>query len=113
MAQRSAKQVIGIYTDDPVACRALGLLLRSAGYTTKCLCSTDGLDGVDLVVVGPVMDDERVQRVASSNEVPIFYLAGAGTDVVTPPGVCLPWPAANGELVRAIEAARGATPRVV
>ncbi len=113
MAHRSAEQVIGIYTDDPVACRALGLLLRSAGYTTKCLRSTDGLDGMDLVVVGPDMDDERVRSAASSNGMPIVYLAGAGTDVVTPPGVCLPWPAANDEFVRAIEAARGPTRRAV
>lgn len=104
---------VGVLTSDPVACRALRLLLRSAGYAVECLRSTDGLDGVDLLVVGPGMDDGRDQRVPFSDGVPILYLAADGEDVAARREVCLPWPAPSGELVRVIQVARGVARRSV
>ncbi len=104
---------VGVLTSDPVACRALRLLLRSAGYTIECLRSTDGLDGVDLLVVGPGIGDGRDQRAPSSDGGPILYLAADGEDVAARREVCLPWPVPSSELVRAIQVAMGAAHRYV
>ncbi len=114
MAQRSAGQFIGIYTDDPVACRALGVLLRFAGYTSECLCAGKELGwaagGMELLVVGPGMGAVPLELLVGQVGVPMLHLVGHGEEAGSDQGMCLSWPAPSVELMRAIDAARGVAP---
>ncbi len=114
MEQQSPEQFIGIYTDDPVACRALGLLLRSAGYTSECLCAGKELgwamEGMELLVVGPVMGDLPRDLLPAWVGIPMLHLAGHGEEAGAEAGIRLSWPSSSAELMRAIDAARGVAP---
>lgn len=114
MAHRSAEQFIGIYTDDPVACRALGLLLRWAGYPSECLCAGQELgwamDGMELLVVGPGMGAVPRELLLGQVCIPMLHLVGHGEEPSTDRGICLSWPSPSAELIRAIDAARGVAP---
>ena len=115
MQRESELLCVGILTDDPVACRVLRLLLRSAGYGAECVCSrdglTDGIDRVDLQVVGPGMG-AVYQQIQPRAGLQVLRLLGDG--VADPAqGPCLPWPSRRVELVRAIEAIQCTHPRAV
>ncbi len=108
---QSIQPCVGIYTDDPVACRALAVLIRSAGYAADCVRTQDACTGVvganDLLVVGPGVASTRRELLVGQVGVPVLNLirhgAGAGIDR----GINLPWPSCAAELIRAINAARG------
>ena len=110
MAHQSAPPCVGIHTADPVACRALRLLLGAAGYAATCLRGWDGSirdsSGLDLiVVVQPIGGEDRGFPSAGAG-VPILHLVGDGQAPPDDLSSSLPWPSSTGELVRAIEAAR-------
>lgn len=114
MRHRSAGQFIGIYTDDPVACRALGVLLRFAGYTSECLCAGKELgwamEGMELLVVGPGMGAVPGDLLVGQVGIPLLHLVGHGEEAGTEAGMRLSWPVSSAELIRAIDTARGVAP---
>ena len=115
MQSESELLCVGILTDDPVACRVLRLLLRSAGYDAECMCPKDGLvdgiEGVDLLVVGQGMG-AVYQQIQPRAGLQVLRLLGDG-EADPAQGPCLPWPSPRVELVRAIEAIQCSHPRAV
>jgi hypothetical protein len=112
--------VVGIFVDDPLTSRILGLLLEGAGYEARTLDEAAVLEdpsaalaGIDLVLFMPLLGDERKGELVgvmkgdqATAAVPILNLStelkaelDERTDLV------LPWPWSTEALVRAIEQA--------
>ncbi len=113
-------RVVGIIGDDPLISQILGLLLEGAGYEASPLEEADVLEdpstalaGVDLVLLMPLLGDERKGELVgvmkgeqATVAVPVISLStdlkaelDERTDSV------LPWPWSTQALVRAIEQA--------
>jgi hypothetical protein len=114
----TATTVVGIFVDDPLTSRILGLLLEVAGYEAHVLEEaavledpSTALAGVDLVLFLPLLGDERKEQLLgvmkgeqATADVPVLRLStdpeaelDERTDSV------LPWPWSTQALVRAIE----------
>ena len=114
----TATTVVGIFVDDPLTSRILGLLLEGAGYEAHILEEaavledpSTALAGVDLVLLMPLLGDERKEQLLgvmkgeqATADVPVLRLStdleaelDERTDSV------LPWPWSTEALVRAIE----------
>jgi hypothetical protein len=112
--------VVGIFGDDPLTSRVLGLLLEGAGYEARALDRTAVLDdpsaalaGVDLVLFLPLLDEGSkgellgvMKSDPATADLPVLNLSthlkaeqGERWDSV------LPWPWSTEALVRAIEQA--------
>jgi hypothetical protein len=114
----TATTVVGIFVDDPLTSRILGLLLEGAGYEAHILEEAAVLEdpstvlaGVDLVLFMPLLSDERKGELLgvmkgdpATTGVPVLSLStdpeaelDERTDSV------LPWPWSTEALVLAIE----------
>jgi hypothetical protein len=110
--------VVGIFVDDPLISRILGLLLEGAGYEARTLDEAATLEdpsvalaGVDLVLFLPLLGDVRKGELLgvmngdqATADVPVLRLStdpeaelDERTDSV------LPWPWSTQALERAIE----------
>jgi hypothetical protein len=116
----TATTVVGIFVDDPLTSRILGLLLEGAGYEARTLEEAAVLEdpsttlaGVNLVLFMPLLGDERksellgvMKGAPATAAVPVLALSPAPeaelderTDSV------VPWPWSTQALVQAIERA--------
>lgn len=114
----AATKVVGIFGDDPLTSRILGLLLEGAGYEARALNGTAVLErpvaslaGVDLVLCMPLPGDERKDALHSAMKanpqtaaIPVLNLStGLGSRPDEREESVLPWPWSTDALVRAIE----------
>src|SRR5215208_3402786 len=114
----TATTVVGIFVDDPLTSRILGVLLKGAGYEAHILGEaavledpSTALAGVDLVLFMPLLGDERKDQLLgvikgdqATAAVPVLTLSPdleAELDERT--ASVLPWPWSTEALVRAIE----------
>jgi hypothetical protein len=116
----TATTVVGIFVDDPLTSRILGLLLEGAGYEAHVLEEaavledpSTALAGVDLVLFLPLLGDERKGELLgvmngdqATADLPVLSLS---TDMKAEQDErsdsVLPWPWSTQALVRAIEQA--------
>ena len=114
----TATTVVGIFVDDPLTSRILGLLLEGAGYEAHTLEEaavledpSTALAGVDLVLFLPLLGDERKEQLLgvmngdqATADLPVLSLS---TDMKAEQDErsdsVLPWPWSTQALVRAIE----------
>jgi DNA-binding response OmpR family regulator len=123
-AQRHSQgsTTVAILGDDPIVNRGLQLLLEGVGY--EPLLSRDSneraseveLDGVDIVLLGPALRDDRREAFLSNMKrspatacIPVLTLFTVQKEAVTEDMGLVPWPCNIEDLVRRIESAlRGA-----
>jgi hypothetical protein len=116
----TATTVVGIFVDDPLTSRILGLLLEGAGYEAHILEEAAVLEdpstvlaGVDLVLFMPLLGDERKDQLLgvmkgdqATSEVPVIRLStDPEAELDERSDSVLPWPWSTQALVRAIERA--------
>ena len=112
--------VVGIFVDDPLISRILGLLLEGAGYEARTLDEAATLEdpsvalaGVDLVLFLPLLGDERKGELLSvvkgdpvTADLPVLSLStDMKAELSERSDSVLPWPWSTEALVRAIEQA--------
>lgn len=116
----TATTVVGIFVDDPLISRILGLLLEGAGYEASPLEEaavledpSTALAGVDLVLFMPLLGAERkgellgvMKGEPATAAVPILHLSTElKAELDERADSVLPWPWSTQALVRAIERA--------
>ena len=123
-AQRPSQgsTTVAILGDDPIVNRGLQLLLNGVGYEALLSMGSNGraseveLDGVDVVLLGPALRDDRREAFLSSMKsslatacIPVLTLFTVQKEAFTEDVGLVPWPCNIEDLVRRIESAlRGA-----
>jgi hypothetical protein len=123
-AQRPSQgsTTVAILGDDPIVNRGLQLLLKGVGYEPLLSRGSNGraskvdLDGVDVVLLGPALGDDRREAFLSSMKsspatacIPVLTLSTVQNEAFTEDVGLVPWPCNIEDLERRIESAlRGA-----
>ena len=116
-----ARTTVAILGGDPLVGRALELLLEGAGYEVRLLAELDAtgvedlLHGVDVLILDRGLSDGRrgdfMGSLASTLEtatIPVLSLSPGPEGNAAEEDRVVPWPCKIEDLVREIEAARGA-----
>jgi hypothetical protein len=120
---RNNSAAILIFDGEPVAGRALGLLLRTAGYdatyvTRDCTERATTFDGIRIVLLGPRWDANSraaAEKLASARRVAITPILEIGTPrdgAPNKPERFVPWPCHTEDLIRRIDVALLGTPEM-
>jgi hypothetical protein len=107
---------IVIFDGDPVVGRALGLLLRSAGYDARYVTTihterATTVDGFRLLLLGPGWNAKSratVEKIATARRVaitPILEMGAPRDGAPKKPERFVPWPCRTEDLLRRIDAA--------
>src|SRR5215211_5873495 len=109
---------VAILGDDPIVNRGLQLLLKGVGYEpllsrgSNRRASEVELDGVDVVLLGPALGDDRRDAFLSSMKsspatacIPVLTLSTVLKEAFTEDVVLVPWPCNIEDLERRIESA--------
>jgi hypothetical protein len=123
-AQRFSQSstTVAILGDDPIVNRCLQLLLKGVGYEpllsrgSNERASEVELDGVDIVLLGPALGDDRREAFLRSMKsspatacIPVLTLSTVLREAFTEDVGLVPWPCNIEDLERRIESAlRGA-----
>jgi hypothetical protein len=97
---------VAILSDDPIVSRGLQLLLNGVGYEALLSKGSNGraseveLDGVDVVLLGPALRDDRREAFLSSMKsslatacIPVLTLFTIQKEAFTEDVGLVPWPA--------------------
>ena len=111
------KTTVGIFGEDPLTSRILGLMLVGVGYEVRVLDSavleepSASLAGVSLMLLMPWLGDERkedllmaMNRDPATAAVPVLNLSTVLKEEPDEQTDSVPWPWSVTSLVRAIEA---------
>jgi DNA-binding response OmpR family regulator len=109
---------VAILGDDPIINRGLQLLLNGVGYETLLSKGSNGraseveLDGVDIVLLGPALGDDRRETFLSSMKssfatacIPVLTLSTVQKEAFTEDVGLVPWPCNIEDLEQRIESA--------
>jgi hypothetical protein len=113
---RNISTTILIFDGDPVVGRALGLLLRTAGYDARYVTSdyaehATAFDGFRILLLGPGWDARSraaTERMADARRVAITPILEMGAPIdgaPKKPERFVPWPCRTEDLIRRIDAA--------